>query len=107
MLRVWGLLLFLKKYKYHFAVYFYSISLIIKQEYMKERIKVLLEDVLPLVDLDSDFLFAELDSLGVTTILMVLSSEYGIQLDAVDATPKNLKNLDSIVAMVQKKLESK
>ena len=96
-----------KKYKYHFAVNFYSISLIIKQEYMKERIKVLLEDVLPLVDLDSDFLFAELDSLGVTTILMVLSSEYGIQLDAVDATPKNLKNLDSIVAMVQKKLESK
>lgn len=97
----------MKKYKYHFAVYFYSISLIIKQEYMKERIKVLLEDVLPLVDLDSDFLFAELDSLGVTTIMMVLSSEYGIQLDAVDATPKNLKNLDSIVAMVQKKLESK
>jgi acyl carrier protein len=39
--------------------------------------------------------------------MMVLSSEYGIQLDAVDATPKNLKNLDSIVAMVQKKLESK
>ena len=51
---------------------------------MKEKIKSLLEDVLPLVDLDSDFLFAELDSLGVTTILMVLSSEYGIQLDAVD-----------------------
>ena len=74
---------------------------------MKERIKVLLEDVLPLVDLDSDFLFAELDSLCVTTIMMVLSREYGIQLDAVDATPKNLKNLDSIVAMVQKKLEAK
>ena len=74
---------------------------------MKEKIKSLLEDVLPLVDLDSDFLFAELDSLGVTTIMMVLSSEYGIQIDAVDATPKNLKNLDSIVAMVQKKLESK
>ena len=32
---------------------------------MKEKIKLLLEDVLPLVDLDSDFLFAELDSLGI------------------------------------------
>lgn len=71
---------------------------------MKEKIKSLLEDALPLVDLDSDFLFAELDSLGVTTILMILSSEFGITLEAADATPRNLKNLDSIVAMVQQKL---
>ena len=42
---------------------------------MKEKIKQLLEDALPLVDMDSDFLFAELDSLGVTTILMLLSAE--------------------------------
>ena len=74
---------------------------------MKERIKLLLEDALPLVDIDSDFLFAELDSLGVTTILMTLSTEYGIELEAVDATPKNLKNLDSIVAMVEKKISQK
>ncbi len=74
---------------------------------MKERIKLLLEEALPLVDIDSDFLFAELDSLGVTTILMTLSTEYGIELEAVDATPKNLKNLDSIVAMVEKKISQK
>ncbi|MBR6248494.1 MAG: acyl carrier protein [Muribaculaceae bacterium] len=74
---------------------------------MKEKIKSLLEEALPLVNIDSDFLFAELDSLGVTTILMLLSSEYGIDLDVVDATPKNLKNLDSIVAMVQAKLQAK
>ena len=73
---------------------------------MKEKIKSLLEDALPLVDLDSDFLFAELDSLGVTTILMILSSEFGITLEAADATPRNLKNLDSIVAMVQQKLKT-
>lgn len=71
---------------------------------MKERIKTLLEDALPLVDVDSDFLFSELDSLGVTHILMALSSEYGIELEASDATPKNLRNIDSIVAMVQKKI---
>jgi acyl carrier protein len=71
---------------------------------MKEKIKSLLEDALPLVDLDSDFLFAELDSLGVTTILMILSGEFGITLEAADATPRNVKNLDSIVAMVQQKL---
>lgn len=71
---------------------------------MKEKIRTLLEDVLPLVDFDSDFLFSELDSLGVTTILMTLSDAYGIQLDATDATPKNLKTLDSIVALVQQKL---
>ncbi len=71
---------------------------------MKEKIRTILEEALPLVDFDSDFLFSELDSLGVTTILMLLSDEYGIKLEATDATPKNLKTLDSIVAMVEKKL---
>ncbi len=70
---------------------------------MKEEIRTLLEEVLPLVDLDSDFLFAELDSLGVTTILMTLSANYGVELEAEDATPKNLRNLDSIVEMVKSK----
>ena len=74
---------------------------------MKERIRLLLEDALPLVDIDSDFLFAELDSLGVTTILMVLSTEYGIELEATDATPRNFKNLDSLVAMVESKIQQK
>ena len=74
---------------------------------MKERIIELLSTALPMVDLDSDFLFSELDSLGVTTILMLLSEEYGIELEARDATPKNLKNIDSIVNMVEKKLDLK
>ena len=74
---------------------------------MKGDIRILLEDALPLVDFDSDFLFRELDSLGVTTILMSLSDKYGIKLEALDATPRNLKTLDSIVAMVQRKLEEK
>jgi len=74
---------------------------------MKQHIRELLEDLLPFVDFDADFLFAELDSLGVTTIMMTLSSEYGIELDAADATPRNLKTLDSIVAMVQAKLDNK
>lgn len=62
---------------------------------------------MPLVDFDSDFLFSELDSLGVTTILMTLAAEYNIELEAVDATPKNLKSLDSIVKMVETKLAEK
>jgi len=74
---------------------------------MKEKIKKMLENALPLVDFDSDFLFSELDSLGVTTILMMLSDEFNIKLEATDATPKNLKTLDSIVAMVEKKIEEK
>ncbi len=72
---------------------------------MKERIRLLLEDALPLVDFDSDFLFSELDSLGVTTILMILSDEYNIKLESKDATPRNFKNLDNIVKLVQKKIE--
>lgn len=71
---------------------------------MKERIIELLSAALPMVNLESDFLFSELDSLGVTTILMVLSEEYGIALDAKDATPKNLRTIDSIVDMVKAKL---
>lgn len=74
---------------------------------MKEKIRQMLEDALPLVDFDSDFLFSELDSLGVTTILMLLSDEFGIRLEASDATPKNLKTLDSIVSLVEKKLSEK
>ena len=73
----------------------------------KQKLKSLLEDTLPLVNFDSDFLFAELDSLGVTTILMTLSAEYGIEREAVDATPKNLKSLDNIVKMVEAKLAAK
>ena len=74
---------------------------------MKDKIRTMLEDALPLVDFDSDFLFSELDSLGVTTILMMLSDEFCIKLEATDATPKNLKTLDSIVALVEKKLAEK
>ena len=74
---------------------------------MRETIKELLEDVLPMVDFDSDFLFSELDSLGVTTILMTLSDKYDISLEAIDATPKNLRTLDSLVALVERKLSEK
>ena len=74
---------------------------------MRDKIKELLEDVLPMVDFDSDFLFSELDSLGVTTILMTLSDYYDISLEAIDATPKNLKTLDSIVALVERTLSEK
>ena len=59
------------------------------------------------MDFDSEFLFSELDSLGVTTILMTLADEFGIRLEASDATPKNLKTLDSIVALVEKKIKEK
>ncbi len=72
---------------------------------MKERIIELLSAALPMVDLESDFLFSELDSLGVTTILMLLSEEYGIVLEAKDATPKNLQSIDAIVEMVQGKMK--
>ena len=74
---------------------------------MKEQIRSILEDALPLVDFDSNFLLGELDSLGVTTILMLLSEKYDIQLESSDVTTKNLKNLDSIVALVQSKLDNK
>lgn len=69
----------------------------------KEEIRQMIEEVVPLVDADSDFLFAELDSLGVTAILMTLARRYGISLEAEDATPRNLKDLDSIVSMVERK----
>ena len=74
---------------------------------MKNQIKNMLEDALPLVDFESDFLLGELDSLGVTTILMLLSEKYGIQLESSDVTPKNLKNLDSLVDLVKSKLQNK
>ena len=73
----------------------------------KERIRELLAEALPLVDLDSDFLFSELDSLGVTTVLMLLSNEYDIELESQDATPKNLRSIDSLAALVDKKLAEK
>lgn len=73
---------------------------------MKEKIRSILEEALPLVDLDSDFLFNELDSLGITTILMLLSDEYGITLESSDVTPKNFRSLDSIVSLVESKMNT-
>ena len=74
---------------------------------MKQRIRKLLEEALPIVNFDSEYLYSELDSLGVITILMVLSQEFNIKLDTKDATPKNLKSLDSIVKMVENSLSEK
>ena len=69
-----------------------------------EEIKSLLEPVLPATDFDADFLFAELDSLGVATVLHVLSSAYGISLGAEDVTPRNFRDTGSLAAMVRSKL---
>lgn len=74
---------------------------------MKDQIKSMLEDALPIVDFESDFLLGELDSLGVTTILMLLSEKYEIELGASDITPRNLKNIDSLVELVKTKLQNK
>ena len=74
---------------------------------MKNKIYKLLEEQLPLVDLESDRLYDELDSLEVTTILMTLSDAFDIELDVRDATPKNLQNLDALVRLVEKKQAAK
>lgn len=71
---------------------------------MKEHIIELLSEALPAVNFQSEFLFSELDSLGVITILAILSNEYNIELDVTDITPKNFKNVDALVSMVQSKL---
>lgn len=73
-------------------------------EIMKEKIRTLLEPLLPLVDLDSDFLFGELDSLGITTILMTLQDAFGVTIDYEDVTPRNFRSLDSLAVLVEKKL---
>ena len=71
---------------------------------MKNRIIELLSEALPSVDFESEFLFSELDSLGIATILLLLSNEYHISLNASDVTPKNFMTIDSVVAMVESKL---
>ena len=70
---------------------------------MRKEIKNLLSEVLPAVDFEADFLFSGLDSLSVATILYVLNDKYDIALGASDVTPRNFKNLDGIVRMVQSK----
>ena len=74
---------------------------------MKQKILTLLEDNLPTVDWSSDFLFSEMDSLAVTTVLAILSDEFKIKLDSEDATPKNFMTIDSLVALVESKLKAK
>ena len=72
---------------------------------LKTEIRKMLEDVLPLVDFDSDFLFAELDSLGITAILMTLSKAYGIDLESPDVTPKNFKSVESLAVLVKSRMQ--
>ncbi|MCF0166413.1 MAG: acyl carrier protein [Bacteroidales bacterium] len=71
---------------------------------MKDHIREILTDALPAVDFDADFLFSELDSLGVLSILTILSKEYGIELGAEDISPRNFRNLDSLTSLVKSKL---
>ena len=72
---------------------------------MKEDIRKKLEEVLPIVDLDSDFLFQELDSLGITTILMVLSDMYGIELNRSECDTKELQRRSTAwLELVKQKL---
>lgn len=71
---------------------------------MKERIYNLLSEALPAVNFDSDFLFSELDSLGVVTIMMILSDEYDISIEATDVTPKNFRSVEALAKLVETKL---
>ena len=71
---------------------------------MEEEIRALLEDALPLVNFDADFLFAELDSLGVALVLTKPSEKYKVPFSAKDVTPKNFKSLASLARMVEGKL---
>ncbi len=74
---------------------------------IKEEIKEMINKELPLVDTDSNQLFAELDSLGVTMIMMMLSDKYMIQIDSNDATPRNFRSIDSLAEMVKNKINIK
>lgn len=68
------------------------------------EIKTLLSDILPAVDVSSDFLFSEMDSLGVATLMYALSEKYDIFLGMEDVTPKNFKNIESLTRMVNSKM---
>lgn len=70
---------------------------------MEEEIKRMMEERLPLVDAESEFLFGELDSLGIAEIMMMLGDKYGVELDYSDVTPRNFKNVASLAAMVRAK----
>lgn len=74
---------------------------------MRDKIYTLLSEALPAVDFEEDFLFEELDSVSIVTIFAILSEEYKISFDSMDITPKNFKSLDSIVTMVQTKIENR
>lgn len=74
---------------------------------MRDKIYTLLSEALPAVDFEEDFLFGELDSVSIVTIFAILSEEYKISFDSMDITPKNFKSLDSIVTMVQTKIDNR
>ena len=63
----------------------------------------MIEEALPLVDADSQFLFGELDSLGIAEIMMMLGEKYGVSLDYSDVTPKNFKSVESLASLVESK----
>ena len=71
---------------------------------MKQKILTLLENELPTVDFASEFLFSEMDSLAVTTVLAVLSEEFKITLDSEDATPKNFMNIETCIDITLKNI---
>ncbi|MBR0353441.1 MAG: acyl carrier protein [Oscillospiraceae bacterium] len=74
---------------------------------MKQEILELLEDAVPSVDFSaSDRMMDDglLDSLTIVQIIGELSMEYDVEFSFEDLVPDNFNSIDSIVALVERKL---
>ena len=75
---------------------------------MKQEILELLEDAVPSVDFTaSDSMMDDglLDSLTIVQIIGELSMEYDVEFSFEDLVPDNFNSIDSIVALVERKLK--
>ncbi len=71
---------------------------------MKERLKKIILEVIPDIDVESseDFFDDGLDSMGVMTMITLIEKEFAIQIDTTDVTADNFSDLAGLLRLLEK-----
>lgn len=72
---------------------------------MREELLILLEDVRPDVDFDSERQLIDdgvLDSFDIISIMQVIEEKYGVEIDIDNLEPENFNSVEAMMNLIHK-----